>query len=163
MGDIRSRLSHTTVLAAIAFAAAGAYAVAAVGPEDIEDGAVRSNHIANNAVLPNKVADLQFRNLQLGDGWRTKSGSRPPAFAIDAQGVVHLRGGLENPACSVICLPFVLPPEIRSANHDARLPVGLSGGVGMLDINADAAFALLICNDGPDCTSASLEGISFAR
>ncbi len=114
-------------------------------------------------MLPNKVADLQFRNLEPGDGWRTAPGSRPAAFAIDAQGVVHLRGGLENPGCSVICLPFVLPPEIRPANHDARLPVGLSVGIGLLHINDDAAFALLNCNDALDCTSASLEGISYAR
>jgi hypothetical protein len=169
MNHIRSRLTYSNVIASIALFAAlggGAYAAATVGPGDIENDAVRGRHIANNAVNSKQVGDLRFRRLELINGWETDFNGRAPAFAIDAQGVVHLRGRMTNRTCEIlICRAFDLPAAIRPPKQ-IQLVTRVSGGTGSLVLPTEGPATVLTClpegePGGDACNATELEGLSY--
>jgi hypothetical protein len=106
---------------------------------------------------------LQFTNLTLQNGWFGGSFStRTPAFAVDAQRVVHFRGAMSAPTGSVLN-PFQVPEAIRPDKdvyivvdmcdaHQGRMLIQPSGQVFVS--NVDGALF-------PTCFT-SLEGASYA-
>jgi hypothetical protein len=59
------------------------------------------NRLRLNTVSGAEVADLAWHNLSLLHGWSAHyEGLRPPAWAIDAQGIVHFRGAIRQPTGS---------------------------------------------------------------
>lgn len=169
MNHARPRVTCSNVIASIALFTAlggGAYAAATVGPEDIEEGAVRGKHIASNAVGPKKVANLRFRELELIEGSETIPGRRAPAFAVDAQGVVHLRGEIQNRTCdALICRAFELPARIRPPTLSDFLTADF-GGSGKLVLSPGGIATILPClpeggEGGDACARTSLEGITY--
>ena len=166
MNGIRSRRRYANVVASVALFAAlggGAYAAATVGPNDIENDAVRTQHVATNAVRNGDVLDLQFHELPLKNGWETATvfSSHPPAYAIDAQGVVHLRGAMRNPDNEILSA-FTLPPEVRP-EHVINVPTATFRGVGRLLISAGGEGSALnsVGGDFDALVFTSLEGISY--
>ena len=81
MSRFVKRPSAGTVIATIAlFVALGGVAGALPGQNKVDNGDVK---------------DLKYKNLNLINGWSgVGSSSYPPAAAIDAQGIVHLRGAV---------------------------------------------------------------------
>ena len=74
------RPSPATVIATVAlFIALGGAAGALPGQNKVNNGDVK---------------DLKYKNLQLINGWGASGGSYTAAAALDAQGVVHLRGAV---------------------------------------------------------------------
>ena len=91
------RPSPATVIATIAlFVALGGVAGALPGTNSVDNG---------------DVQDLEYKNLDLKNGWSQFGSSYKPAAAIDAQGIVHLRG--------------VITQGIAGSNNFARLPRAL--------------------------------------
>jgi hypothetical protein len=81
MSRFVKRPSAGTVIATIAlFVALGGVAGALPGQNKVDNGDVK---------------DLKYKNLNLINGWSDVSSSNyPPSAAIDAQGIVHLRGAV---------------------------------------------------------------------
>jgi hypothetical protein len=81
MSRFKKRPSAGTVIATIAlFVALGGVAGALPGKNSVDNSDVR---------------DLKYKNLQLINGWSgVGSSSYPPSAALDAQGIVHLRGAV---------------------------------------------------------------------
>lgn len=77
------RPSHATVVSYIALflalATGGAWAAATIGPNDIQNNAVRTRHIKNGAVTTQKIAQGAVKTGRIGDGAVTG-----PKVAADA-------------------------------------------------------------------------------
>jgi hypothetical protein len=81
MSRFAKRPSPGTVIATVAlFVALGGVAAALPGQNTVNNGDVK---------------DLRYRNLDLKNGWSAYgSNNYSPAAALDAQGIVHLRGAI---------------------------------------------------------------------
>lgn len=74
------------------------------------------NRLRLNTVTGKEVTNLVWHNLTLINGWQNyySSGARPPAYAIDVQGFVHLRGAVSSGSSPAFAQ---LPKAVRpSAN-----------------------------------------------
>jgi hypothetical protein len=67
---------------------------AIIGPL-IDAGAITSSKLAPNSVTDAAVKDLTYTPLTLLHGWHTATGYQTPAYGVDAQGMVHLRGAIQ--------------------------------------------------------------------
>jgi hypothetical protein len=107
------------------------------------------------------AAGLTWTALNLINGWHAYNGTRLPAYAIDSDNFVHLRGGMSTGGTNQA--PFTLPVGFRP-NHDVYIPANtVNGTTGRLDIHADGTVYV---EAAPDVANAfnftSLEGISFS-
>jgi hypothetical protein len=126
---LRRHLTFANVMSSIAVFVAlggGAYALSlgkgavktrnirngAVKTAKLGNGAVKTGKIANNAVSNPKVRDLVYTALDpsTGDCQAPTAAYQAPEAAIDAQGVVHLRGAVYN--CTGGNM-LVLPSQFR--------------------------------------------------
>jgi len=106
-----------------------------------------------------EIADLVWTPLTLLNGWESSTlwTSTAPAFAIDAQGTVRLRGSLSNTSGSLVHA-FTLPPAARPS--DTKFPVvyAYSGGQSILEVRSDGTALLW---GSANLTFTSLEGAAF--
>jgi hypothetical protein len=84
---------------ALLFAVGGsAVAVYAAGNGDslIGQRSLSGNRLRSNTVTGAEVANLAWQTLTLRNGWHNayQGGKRPPAVALDVQGIVHFRGAI---------------------------------------------------------------------
>ncbi|MFZ0714565.1 hypothetical protein [Mycobacterium sp.] len=99
-----------------------------------------------------------------GSGWSnaTTPGSRPAAYAVDAQGIVHLRGMITG---GTYTLPaFKLPPNVAPSNLILDLPFVAYGGTeGSLLIEGGEVipFAAQNGTTANVTTLTMLEGVTF--
>jgi hypothetical protein len=119
--------------------------------------------VVSNATRADAVTALVWHPLTLSIGWSDPiTGGRAPAYAIDAQGVVHFRGYLESPATPDTTI-FTLPPSLIPENQ-VCLALGGAGTVtGRLLIDTDGAVSMV--RDPQHSTasaSASLDGVTWA-
>jgi hypothetical protein len=122
-------------------------------------------------VLTGTASALNWQTLHLKNGWAgTPYGTRLPAIAIDADGIVHLRGAMTNsvsPDCSHI--PFVIPRPFRPTGGGLYEPVDEeNSATGRIGIAGDGSVEIdpPSSSRGDDtalCNFTSLEGISYAR
>jgi hypothetical protein len=107
MSRLTKRPSPGTVIATLAlFVALGGIAGALPG----------SNRVTNN-----DVKDLNYTNLNLKNGWSRAFGAYRPAVALDAQGVVHLRGAIAQGIAGSD--NFARLPRAFRPNEDVFVPV----------------------------------------
>jgi hypothetical protein len=108
-----------------------------------------------------KLTRLVWHNLTLLNGWTNYQGTdRPPAFAVDAQGVVHFRGSLDGDGTSnsqFATLPAGLRPVAtvylaadQCEAATGRIYIIPNGGVFVQDDPA-----------GITCSFTSLDGITY--
>jgi hypothetical protein len=153
----RLKPSGTVLIAAVALvigleAPAAAHQVAhKISGSTIKEHSIAGNRLKSNTVTGRQIKEstlgtvpsartvppLVWHALTLRTGW-TDVGAplRPVAYAVDIQGLVHLRGEVSCPS-STICFvdPFVLP---RGARPDVELDIPVYTGdeaVGDLDIS----------------------------
>ena len=107
------------------------------------------------------LPDLTFENLALENGWTTYVDTRAPAAALDAQGIVHLRGGIYQPSGS-IPIVFTLPPQLRPSTG-VYVPVDLvNGHPGRLAIEPGGTVYVIAAGPTSDARAfTSLEGVTF--
>jgi hypothetical protein len=122
-----------------------------------------------NSVDNGDVQDLTFTNLGLKNGWvGGPFNTRGPAVAIDAQGVVHFKGAIQqqtgtNPNA------FDLPAQYRQTQlKDVYVTVDMcNSSTGRLFINPGGTVNVQSDIDHPGTAGAqcftSLEGASFSR
>ena len=65
---------------------------------------------ATKAGTAAKLPPLVWHNLTLANGWSHVLGDRTPAYAVDAERIVHLRGAM---CCGTTTRAFTLPASAR--------------------------------------------------
>jgi len=166
-----ARYANVTATLALVVALGGTgYAAATIGTKDIKNNAVTSAKIKNKGVLtkdlkdggvsslkikddgvrPRDVADIQMHDLTLLNGWSAYPGLTAQV-GIDAEGVVHLRGGVtQNGGFNgvIATLPEGFRPSetvyvatnLLAAAGPARLNI-TTGGTLMVQVGAPATDA----------------------
>jgi hypothetical protein len=155
--SIRRRLTYANVMSTLAVfgVLAGGTALALPGRNSVDSGDIR-----NGQVKAADVADLEFKNAKLLGGWvDSDDDDAPPGFAVDAQGVVHLRGGLDG-SDAVDTMPFRLPRALRPAPGHRIRELVLAGNntVGVVNVLEDGSVIV----NATDPVLVSLDGISFS-
>jgi hypothetical protein len=169
------RINRLTSLPMLAVAAAGlvvGLATPAAGREashlingdTIKAHTIAGNRLKNNTISGTQIKDLKWHALKLTSGWKnaTTPGNRPAAYAVDAQGIVHLRGMITggtypDPA-------FELPAKVVPRNLILDLPfVAYAGTEGNLLIQGGEAipFAAQHGTTTNVTTLTMLEGVTF--
>jgi hypothetical protein len=107
--------------------------------------------------VPGSDTKITFTRATLENGWKYGgNSSADPGYAIDALGVVHLRGGLAGTSSGQPA--FVLPAALRPG-HPMWVPIYTSGATeGSLSIDSAGE----VTPSGTHATGyASLDGVSF--
>jgi hypothetical protein len=103
-----------------------------------------------------------FENLTLINNWTPYGGTNVPGAALDAQGVVHLRGAMYESA-GTNAHPFTLPAKFRPV-HIIYVPVGLiNAKAGRLIIEPNGTVSVQSADLFADAQGfTSLEGATYA-
>jgi len=149
MGQFARRPSPATVIATIAlFVALGGAAGALPGQNKVNNGDVK---------------DLKYKNLTLIDGWGSASGAYRPGAALDAQGIVHLRGAVAQGIASGDT--FTVMPGPFRPDETVILTTGIvAANQGQLVINPNGEATLAPEQGGPATGHklfSSLDGLTY--
>src|SRR4051812_26029434 len=117
---------------ALVFAMSGvAVAVTHSGDSLITQRTLSGNRLRLNTVTGAEVANLSWHNLLLKNDWKNfwapVGAARPPGYAIDAQGIVHLRGAITQTVTPGFHDFAVLPKAARPAVQ-LYLPAAMVAG-----------------------------------
>jgi hypothetical protein len=149
MGHFARRPSPATVIATVAlFVALGGAA-----------GALKGQNKVNNG----DVKDLKYKNLTLINGWSSNSGSYTAAAALDAQGIVHLRGAVAQGIASSDTFA-VLPGPLRPDESVSLVIDIVAGNQGRLSISPNGEATLAPEQGGPPTGHklfSSLDGVTY--
>jgi hypothetical protein len=162
---------HTVAGAQIDMARLGKVPSAHVA--DVATNAANASHastadMATTAGLANQLPALSWVPLRLIHGWvdyNAPGNSRPPAVAVDAQGIVHLRGAIKNPSGGAADPQFGTMPSQFLPSLAVYLSVTLvNGNTGRIELFSDAG--LFVAQTGGGVASAasftSLDGLTYA-
>jgi len=150
MSRFVKRPSPATVIATVAlFVALGGIAGALPGTDKTEN---------------DDVKDLKYKDLDLKNGWSASGSSGyTPGAALDAQGIVHLRGAIAQNIAdgdNFAQLPGALRPDAS-----VFVVVDLSAAnQGRLSISPDGAMTVAVEQGGPVTAHklfTSLDGVTF--
>jgi hypothetical protein len=167
-------------------APAGAHAVRGLAPQidgsSIKKDSMPGNRIVSNSVTGTQIAEstlghvpyankagtaaklspLVWHKLTLAGGWSVISNDGAPAYAVDAQGIVHLRGAI---CCGTGTQAFSLPAGARPSKI-AYLLVFSQGAYAAELAVLPTGKAYLYPGAGAPSTSTtsltSLDGVTFA-
>jgi hypothetical protein len=108
------------------------------------------------------AAPLSWTVLTLEGAWKPyASATRQPTVAIDAEGIVHLRGAMRG-AGRILQEAFVLPLDFRP-NKVVVVPVFSEGKGGYLQIRPDGKVLVFADDVGGAQEFTSLEGVTFSK
>jgi len=153
------KLSKLGTVPSAAFAANAGHASSATTATNATNATV--------AAKANSLPPLQWTPLSLINGWQDYNApgdaNRTPAYAVDAQGIVHLRGAIMNPSTTAneefAVLPAPLVPSV-----DVWLATDmLSAATGRIDIFHDGG--MWVEPTGSESTATgftNLDGITWA-
>ena len=117
---------------------------------------------ATKAGTAAKLPPLVWHNLKLANGWSIVLGDRIPAYAVDAMGIVHLRGAM---CCGTTAQAFSLPASARPGKT-AYLLVFSQGAYAAELVVLPTGKAYVYSGGGAPANSTtsltSLEGVTFA-
>lgn len=141
----------------------------AVTKPKLADLAVDSTKLADGAVTDAKVANLQFLPLTLANGYVPQgAGFATPSYAVDVEGIVHLRGAATQPSGSSAALA-ILPEAARPASP--VFAAGFCGGApnpvpAMLAVASGGTITATAAQPGDqavceDVGFVSLDSLSF--
>jgi hypothetical protein len=137
----------------------------AVTSAKIDNGAITKGDLQNGSVSEAKVVPLEWQPLSLSTGWTNGSGGdlRPASWAIDVQGVVHLRGAIYGGA-TIDIAQVPLPRAARPASGIRLLAA--QSGLGQMQythlyISPSGEIFNQLTNVEGDPVEVSLEGLSW--
>lgn len=149
MRVLGKRPSPATVIATVAlFIALGGAAGALPGQNKVNNGDVK---------------DLKYKNLPLINGWSAAGGTYTPAAALDAQGVVHLRGAVAQGIADGDTFALLQGP-FRPDEQVVLVIDVTAGNQGRLVINPNGQASLAVEQGGPATAHklfSSLDGVSY--
>lgn len=144
----RHSLAYAVLALVVSISPAPSMAAELVNTADIANGAVTQPKLAADSVVSGKIANdtvtgtdikdgtitdddidgLDWHNFNLLNEWQNENGDlRPPAWAIDHQGVIHLRGAISGgDTTSFARLPIPVRPTtslyVSTTLGDNRAP-----------------------------------------
>jgi hypothetical protein len=149
------------LLALVIAMSGSAYAIQQTrnGDNLITKRTLSGNRLRLNTVTGNEIANLQWHRIALINGWQNYNNNRAPAWAIDAQGIVHFRGAIESGSVAQFA---TLPPAVRPASAIYVSTNMTSSAVGRIEIDpggeayVEAPGGLNLAQD-----FTSLDGVSY--
>jgi hypothetical protein len=142
-----------------------------IAKHSIPGNRLKAHTVAGKQIKPHSVTSKQIKALtwhpitSFENGWVAYgTPERAPAYAVDAQGIVHLRGALKAGTDSGA---FTLPASILPSGIALNEPllVGSSGDLGLIQINGGVAS--IRPGDGTSSTAPAsftdLEGVTWSR
>jgi hypothetical protein len=116
------------------------------------------------ATLAHKLTALKWHPLALENGWANLGvpAVRPAAYAVDAQGVVHLRGEIAGGTSGGFA--FTVPASIRPKGFLVEVPVALHDVyVGIVEIETSGQGAIWDnpASPGYATTFTDLDGVTY--
>lgn len=140
----------------------------AVTKPKLADQAVDSDKLADGAVTDAKVANLSYQALGLSNGFAVTAGLAAPSYAVDVEGVVHLRGAAVQVSSAGGSLA-TLPARVRPASP--VLTAGVCGPkaspiAALVDVEPEGTIQVTASpsasqNNCEDTGFASLDGVEF--
>jgi hypothetical protein len=103
-----------------------------------------------------------WHNLTLANGWLAPIGDRTPAYAVDAQGIVHLQGAM---CCGTAIQAFTLPTSARPGKKVYLLVFSQGPYAAELAVLPTGKAYVYPGGGAPTnstTTLTSLEGVTFA-
>jgi hypothetical protein len=150
------------IVAGLSLPAAANEARHLISGSSIKKHSIPGNRLKNHTISGKQVKPLQWHKLTLQNGWEVADSGveGAPAYAVDAQGLVHLKGTLDGGSSSTA---FTLPAKLHPV-HELFVTVDeASAETGRLHILPDGTVSI---ESDPDHLTAasdftSLEGASF--
>jgi hypothetical protein len=161
MKRIVRRPSPASIVAILALVVASSGTAFAVASSQNGDTLITKNTLSANRIRLNTITSAEMSNLAWGgvilqNGWA--AGVRRPRAAVDAQGIVHLKGTVTGGNATTIgTLPHADAPTstIYLSAHDKQ-----GGTVGIVLLSNGSM--ILQATVGPNMF-VGLDGISYAR
>lgn len=116
---------------------------------------------ATKAGTAAKLRPLAWHDLTLANGWSALLGDRAPGYAVDAEGIVHLRGAM---CCGTAIQAFTLPAKARPGKVAYLLAFSQGAYAAELAIQPTGAAYIYSGGGAPPTSSTSLtslEGVTF--
>jgi len=130
------------------------------GDSLITQRSLSGNRLRLNTVTGKEVANLQWHNLNLINDWTTSKGARTPAWAVDALGVMHLRGAITAGNTTT----FARLPESVRPSGNVYVSTNLDGAPGRIYINTAGYLQADYFDTFADAIAfTSLEGVTWAK
>ena len=119
----------------------------------------------DGAVTGTEVANLVWHPLNLMNGWENYNGTkRPPAWALDAQGIVHLRGAIDQGGAPGSMVFSRLPTSVRPSVNLWLTTVLLNAAPGRIDIYENGDMQAESPSGDADAEAfTNLDGVTWAR
>lgn len=128
--------------------------------KEVAEGTLRKVPKAN---LAYHLPALVWHKLTLVNDWHTSDSFRAPAWAVDAQGIVHFRGAMSE-ALPTSATFTTLPAAIRPAK-DVDVETGaLNAAPARLNIMPNGSVVVQDTAGGANARGfTSLDGVTFSR
>jgi hypothetical protein len=166
--------SWTVIVAVVALvigleAPAAAHQVAhKISGRELKPNSVTGKQVKEStlAAVPEakRLPKLVWHKLTLLHSWENLGGAnRPAAYAVDAQGIVHLRGAIHGGDAGFQA--FVVPASVANKALEIRVPVIANLGTGgVLELNGGFGFINpMVDSTNTDVSNLTdLEGVTFA-
>jgi hypothetical protein len=138
-----------------------------VAAHKISGSSITKHSIAGNRLKPHtvsrgQIAPLVWHRAKLINHWKNLTSTRPAAWAIDAQGLVHLQGEIEDG--TQFQAAFTLPASARP-NVSILIPVVVSAlHIGSLDIESSGPVTPGDADDfgGTASTETIMDGVVYS-
>ena len=159
-----SAASIVAILALVVAMSGAAFAALQSGDALIAKRTVSGNRLRLNTVTGKEVVNLVWHPLNLTNGWENYNGTkRAPAWALDAQGIVHLRGAVDQGSVPGLMVFARLPLSVRPS-VDLWLTTGLQNAApGRIDINNGYLIVESPSGDATAEAFTNLDGVTWAR
>jgi hypothetical protein len=117
-----------------------------------------------SATLAHKLPALKWHALTLENGWENLGAPvvRPAGYAVDAQGVVHLRGEIGGGTSGTFA--FTVPASVTPKGFAVELPITLHAlyvGIVEVDTNGDGAIWDNPAETGDAKSFSDLDGVTY--
>jgi hypothetical protein len=117
---------------------------------------------ASRAAIANALPPLAWHSFTLTNGWSDYPNSRPAAWALDAQGIVHLRGAIYRATGSATIFAAV-PAAIRPPGDLWLTADTVNATTGRLEILPQVGFDVQDSANGANAADfTSLDGITYS-
>ena len=127
-------------------------------------GILKLSLVALAAVIwtaaPTQATGLIWKTLTLANGWKVYPGTRHPAYTIDANNFVHLRGGMFTAGTNAMA--FTLPVGFRPNQNVYVVTVAINAKPAQLVITTEGIVNVQAGVNQTDVYNfTSLEGVNF--
>jgi hypothetical protein len=140
-----------------------------INGSDIKANTVTGKQIKEStlAAVPEAktLPKLAWHSLALESGWSmsTSGFQRPPAYAVDAQGIIHFRGAIQGTTEAIGHVAFVLPSGLVPAGLNLDLPaLCFDDNICVVQVFQNAVTPLDGNAEPNSASFISLEGLTLA-